>query len=130
MLYITKHIASIFFLCLILIGSVSESVANLTQAVECQVTMDCCTIDASPEHSCCCDIEESDNDTSTKKSNYLISKTFKLILFSSIIKSVLLTDEINDKIENEIIETTSNSPPKLIQNTISFIYYNSSLPRF
>lgn len=115
-------------LTIVFISSSFESVAQLTQKIECQVTMDCCTVDPSPEHSCCCDITESESQTDTPTDDFIVSSGFKLFVFTTIIKTLKLEDSQEFRLKISTKENLANSPPKLIQNTISYIYFNSSLP--
>jgi hypothetical protein len=102
---------------------------QIPKEFECEITMDCCTIDVSPEHSCCCDFEKNTNSENENQTDFLIEKSHKFVALKS--ENPLESKQIIESKKKEISKGfTENSPPLFVSNIISFIYYQSSISLF
>lgn len=124
----TKNITSILLLLSLMLVATGDILPSLTQKIECEITMDCCSVDASQSHSCCCDFEESSSENKNPLSDFSF-QNLKLNL-SCFASTSLFNFSSFSIAKNEIIHLVNDlPPPQALISIISYIYYNSSLPR-
>ncbi|MDC1068872.1 hypothetical protein OAQ99_06915 [Candidatus Kapabacteria bacterium] len=123
----TKNIVSYLLLFSFLLILTSDLKAQIPQEIECEIAMDCCTVDLDPNHKCCCDLEGSDS-SKTKSHDIFItpSSTIVNLLFVKVLVISIISPEKYSTINFSTIDYACFSPT-FILNTISHIYYNSSL---